>query len=105
MIVVTALQTDVDVTWVMVVGGLIGAVLGAAGARRVKMTAMPQMVAAFNGVGGGAASLVTSREFHNRAPIPGHLQTTSRSRSCSTALIELGCRSRARGLRSQSSRS
>ena len=72
-IVVTALQTGVDVTWVMIVGGLIGAVLGAVGARRVKMTAMPQMVALFNGVGGGAAALVGIAEFHNRAPIPGHL--------------------------------
>jgi len=32
-------------------------------ARRVKMTAMPQMVAIFNGVGGGAAALVSITEF------------------------------------------
>ncbi len=39
------------------------------------MTAMPQMVALFNGVGGGAAALVSLAEFHNRAPLPGRLHT------------------------------
>jgi NAD(P) transhydrogenase subunit beta len=72
-IVVTALQTGVHVGWVMIVGGAIGAVLGAVGARRVKMTAMPQMVALFNGVGGGAAALVGLAEFHDIAPEPGRL--------------------------------
>jgi H+-translocating NAD(P) transhydrogenase subunit beta len=47
----------------MVAGILIGLVIGAAGAYSVKMTAMPQMVAAFNGLGGGAAALVGSLEF------------------------------------------
>ena len=41
----------------------IGAVIGVPTARLVKMTAMPQMVAAFNGVGGGAAALVSVVEF------------------------------------------
>src|SRR6056300_928878 len=36
----------------------IGSAIGAISARRVKMTAMPQMVALFNGVGGGAAGLI-----------------------------------------------
>jgi H+-translocating NAD(P) transhydrogenase subunit beta len=39
----------------------------------VRMTAMPQMVALFNGVGGGAAALISLAEFHNRAPDPGRL--------------------------------
>ncbi len=43
----------------VVVGGLIGFV----SARSVKMTAMPQMVAIFNGAGGGAAALVATAEF------------------------------------------
>src|SRR6185437_3548548 len=34
---------------------------------------MPQMVALFNGVGGGAAALVSLAEFHNLAPLPGRL--------------------------------
>ena len=51
-----------------IVGGAIGAMFGAVAARRVKMTAMPQMVALFNGVGGGAAALVSLAEFHRLAP-------------------------------------
>ena len=46
------------------VGVLIGSVIGAVAAQRVQMTAMPQMVAAFNGVGGGAAALVAVSEFY-----------------------------------------
>jgi len=42
---------------------LIGLVIGAVGAYSVKMTAMPEMVALFNGAGGGAAALVASLEF------------------------------------------
>jgi proton-translocating NAD(P)+ transhydrogenase subunit beta len=49
--------------WVLAVGGLIGAVIGVVGARRVPMTAMPQMVAIFNGAGGGAAAVVAVSEF------------------------------------------
>ena len=47
----------------MVVGIVIGLVIGAIGAYSVKMTAMPQMVAAFNGLGGGSAALVTTWNF------------------------------------------
>ena len=51
----------------------IGAVVGVVGARSVKMTAMPQMVALFNGVGGGAVALIALAEFHNLTPLPGEL--------------------------------
>ncbi|MGO8686879.1 MAG: NAD(P)(+) transhydrogenase (Re/Si-specific) subunit beta [Candidatus Dormibacteria bacterium] len=44
----------------VVVGGLIGAVVS----RRVAMTAMPQMVALFNGMGAGAAALIALGDFH-----------------------------------------
>jgi NAD(P) transhydrogenase subunit beta len=54
----------------MVVGIVIGLIIGAIGAYSVKMTAMPQMVAAFNGLGGGAAALVGSLEFLRRANSP-----------------------------------
>jgi H+-translocating NAD(P) transhydrogenase subunit beta len=47
--------------------------IGAYAARAVKMTAMPQMVALFNGVGGGAAALVALSDFHNVAPEPGRI--------------------------------
>ncbi|HEV3477275.1 MAG TPA: NAD(P)(+) transhydrogenase (Re/Si-specific) subunit beta, partial [Rubrobacteraceae bacterium] len=44
---------------------LLGAVVGAISAQRVKMTAMPQMVAAYNGVGGGAAALIALSEYYH----------------------------------------
>jgi NAD(P) transhydrogenase subunit beta len=55
------------------IGGAIGAAIGLVGARRVKMTAMPQMVALFNGVGGGAAAIVAFGEFHTLAPFSGQI--------------------------------
>jgi H+-translocating NAD(P) transhydrogenase subunit beta len=47
---------------------VIGAAIAVPAARRVKMTAMPQMVAIFNGVGGGAAALVSVVVFLIEAP-------------------------------------
>jgi NAD(P) transhydrogenase subunit beta len=52
----------------------LAAPIGAVAARAVKMTAMPQMVALFNGVGGGAAALVSLAEFHRTAPEPGRIK-------------------------------
>jgi NAD(P) transhydrogenase subunit beta len=64
-VVVTLFKNDVTTGWWwMAAGAAIGAVIGLVGARKVKMTAMPQMVALFNGVGGGAAALVSLVEFH-----------------------------------------
>src|ERR1700736_5967617 len=45
---------------------LVGAAIGIVSAQRVKMTAMPQMVAIFNGAGGGAAALVAAGELLKR---------------------------------------
>jgi NAD(P) transhydrogenase subunit beta len=53
----------------MVAGVVIGLVVGALGAYRVKMTAMPQMVALFNGAGGGAAALVAAMELSRHASV------------------------------------
>jgi NAD(P) transhydrogenase subunit beta len=72
-ILVTALQPQIDSWWEIVVGMIVGGTFGAVAARRVKMTAMPQMVALFNGVGGGAAALISVAEFHRIAPDPGRL--------------------------------
>ncbi len=47
----------------IVIAVVVGASIGVPAARTVKMTAMPQMVAIFNGVGGGAAALVSITEF------------------------------------------
>jgi NAD(P) transhydrogenase subunit beta len=74
-IVVTFAQNEVVSYWEIAVGMVIGGAFGAVAARKVRMTAMPQMVALFNGVGGGAAALISLAEFHNRAPDPGTLKT------------------------------
>jgi NAD(P) transhydrogenase subunit beta len=47
----------------IVLGVALGAAVGVPAARQVKMTAMPQMVALFNGVGGGAVFLISWAEF------------------------------------------
>ena len=54
----------------IVIGTVIGLIIGAIGAYSVKMTSMPQMVALFNGLGGGAAALVASLEFVKGAHHP-----------------------------------
>jgi len=73
-IVATLVKSGVHITWEMPVAAAIGSAFGLVGARRVKMTAMPQMVALLNGVGGGAAALVALAEFHERAPAAGRIQ-------------------------------
>src|SRR5437763_1274847 len=72
-IVATLIKSGIHITWLMVLGAAIGGAFGAVAARRVRMTAMPQMVALFNGVGGGAAALVALAEFHELAPGPGRI--------------------------------
>jgi NAD(P) transhydrogenase subunit beta len=72
-IVVTLAQSGLVRYWVIALGMAIGAVGGAVGARLVKMTAMPQMVALFNGVGGGAAALIALAEFHELEPLAGRV--------------------------------
>jgi NAD(P) transhydrogenase subunit beta len=73
-IAVTFAQNEVVSYWEIAVGMVIGGGFGAVAARRVKMTAMPQMVALFNGVGGGAAALISWAEFHNRVSAHGNLK-------------------------------
>jgi NAD(P) transhydrogenase subunit beta len=65
-IVATLLYEQVG-DWVLIVLGIvIGTAIGVPSALRVKMTAMPQMVALFNGVGGGAIALIAWAEFRER---------------------------------------
>ncbi|MGF2947471.1 NAD(P)(+) transhydrogenase (Re/Si-specific) subunit beta [Mycobacterium sp. Lab-001] len=65
--------------WPLIIAGLVvGVVLGVPPARLTKMTAMPQLVAFFNGVGGGTVALIALSEFlettgfsafqHNESP-------------------------------------
>ena len=62
-IIATLFMMDaIPLEWV-ITGIAIGAIIGAVSATKVAMTAMPEMVAIFNGFGGGASALVASAEF------------------------------------------
>ncbi len=67
------LSTDLDnLAWIL--GAIaVGTVVAAPVSRRVKMTQMPQLVALFNGVGGGAAALVALLELPHSADWWSHL--------------------------------
>ncbi|MDQ2680406.1 MAG: NAD(P)(+) transhydrogenase (Re/Si-specific) subunit beta [Candidatus Eremiobacteraeota bacterium] len=62
-LVVTLVGTGIVSWWIIAIGIIVGGAIGWGSARAVKMTAMPQMVALFNGAGGGAAALVSTAEF------------------------------------------
>ena len=56
--------TITTIGWIALgAGTLVGAVAGLRMARRVKMTAIPQLVSLFNAVGGGAAALIANADF------------------------------------------
>ena len=62
-VVATLLIEEVGDYGLIALGIAIGTAVGVPAARNVKMTAMPQMVALFNGVGGGAVALIAWAEF------------------------------------------
>jgi H+-translocating NAD(P) transhydrogenase subunit beta len=59
----TLLIEEVGDYGLIALGVAIGTAVGIPAARSVKMTAMPQMVALFNGVGGGAVALISFVEY------------------------------------------
>ena len=65
---VTFADQRVGRDWVIAVGMVVGTVIAVPAARLVRMTAMPQMVAVFNGVGGAAAAVVSVGEFLHDLP-------------------------------------
>jgi NAD(P) transhydrogenase subunit beta len=63
-IIATLIKNEiVDFTFI-IIGLIIGSTIGVIIARRVSMTAMPQMVALFNGLGGGASAFVALAEYY-----------------------------------------
>ncbi|NIJ13541.1 NAD(P) transhydrogenase subunit beta [Saccharomonospora amisosensis] len=66
-VIATLLLPGMGNWWLIALGVGIGTVVGVPAARKVKMTAMPQMVALFNGVGGGAVALIAWVEFRDTA--------------------------------------
>jgi NAD(P) transhydrogenase subunit beta len=64
-VVATLLLPSVGDYGLIALGIAIGTIVGVPAARQVKMTAMPQMVALFNGVGGGAVALISWAEYRD----------------------------------------
>ncbi|MCW3010537.1 MAG: transhydrogenase (Re/Si-specific) subunit beta [Solirubrobacterales bacterium] len=64
-VVTTLLVGDFNNPVLIIVGLVIGTAVAVPAALKVKMTAMPQMVALFNGVGGGAVALISWAEFRS----------------------------------------
>lgn len=62
-VIVTLFDQQIVTFEYIIAGVLIGGVIGAVAAKKVEMTAMPEMVAIFNGFGGGASALVAWGEF------------------------------------------
>jgi H+-translocating NAD(P) transhydrogenase subunit beta len=59
-----AVRDTASINWILIAAGLaVGVVLGVPPAKKTKMTAMPQLVALFNGVGGGTVALIAWAEF------------------------------------------
>ena len=69
-IVATLVSSDILDLRLIAIGLIIGSTIGALFAARVEMTQMPQMVAIFNGFGGGASALVASSEFFTTTNSP-----------------------------------
>jgi H+-translocating NAD(P) transhydrogenase subunit beta len=70
-VIATVLTPGVGNWALIVLGVILGTALGVPAARQVKMTAMPQMVALFNGVGGGAVALIAWVEFNSSSGFTG----------------------------------
>lgn len=68
-IVVTLLDQHVLTFEWIIIGGVIGSLIGAVLALKIKMTGMPQMVGLLNGFGGGASLFVALSEFYKITPI------------------------------------
>ncbi|HEV2723052.1 MAG TPA: NAD(P)(+) transhydrogenase (Re/Si-specific) subunit beta [Thermoleophilaceae bacterium] len=68
----TLLTEEVGDYGLIALGIALGTVIGVPAARQVKMTAMPQMVALFNGVGGGAVALISWAEYREALHLGGN---------------------------------
>src|SRR5262249_13432573 len=68
-LVATLMAPELEHRGLILIALAIGGVAGVVGARRVAITDMPQMVALLNGLGGGAAALVSANEF---VQVSGH---------------------------------
>ncbi len=73
-IIATLLDKDILNYELILTGILLGSMIGIFSAKKIEMTAMPQMVAIFNGFGGAASALVTFAQYsQNASQIQGNL--------------------------------
>jgi H+-translocating NAD(P) transhydrogenase subunit beta len=82
-------RVAVDHLWMIALGALIGGGIGLYLARSVEMTAMPQMVALFNGMGGGAAALTSASEFIEK--LNENVQITANFSIATVLGVVIGC--------------
>lgn len=68
-VVVTLFDQEIISFGFIIAGVVLGALIGIIAAKKVQMTAMPEMVAIFNGFGGGASALVAWGEFARVNPL------------------------------------
>jgi proton-translocating NAD(P)+ transhydrogenase subunit beta len=71
----------------ILLGIAFGAVVGVLAAQRVQMTQMPQLVAVFNGVGGGAAALVAVLELNSAIGASGAVSKFDLAATAFTILV------------------
>jgi len=71
-VIATLLIKEVGDYGLIALGIAVGTAVGIPAARSVKMTAMPQMVALFNGVGGGAVALISFVEYRESLAAGGN---------------------------------
>jgi H+-translocating NAD(P) transhydrogenase subunit beta len=76
--VITTLLLNGIGNWGLIALGLVvGAAVGSIASQRVQMTAMPQMVALYNGVGGGAVALIAWAEFRHDLALGGSIDLST----------------------------
>jgi len=90
--VIATLLNPGEGNWGLIALGLaLGVAVGVPAARQVKMTAMPQMVALFNGVGGGAVALISWVEFrHYGSSYGSHTLTIGHELGTSGIVLQTG---------------
>src|SRR5699024_5759591 len=76
----------------IVLGGIIGATIGVLLAKRIQMTAMPQLVAALNGFGGGSSVAIAAAECFTGAGVAqGAVMMTALGITTMVGAITLSC--------------
>ncbi|HEY40756.1 MAG TPA: NAD(P)(+) transhydrogenase (Re/Si-specific) subunit beta [Dehalococcoidia bacterium] len=86
-VVITLLLSEVLNYTMILVGIAIGGIIGGVAARAVRMTAMPQMVGIYNGLGGGASLLIAAAEFFRYYNLDGGFDVQNAATIMVTVLI------------------